>query len=241
MHRKLPLTLTLLLLDQEMRRLSYPATRKRRSERGARLVRAPSRACVSVEPGGRFEDRNLPRGWGSGSDGWRGTGGRPSRGTFRGVPSVPASTGVGAAGPVALWSICQGAHATRPGGPDPPRVAGSRAGSMRRQDVSSGTPATVFTSVAPGASLLITGGLAPPPGLVAGSNSSPRYCRLGGQGTSPRSIEAIFPLGTGSQRHAVARPLRDDEATVLVARHLDEQVRRHPVDELGQEAVVDGS
>ncbi len=57
MHRKLPLTLTLLLLDPENRRLSYPATRKRRSERGARLVRVPSRACAPVEPGGRFEDR----------------------------------------------------------------------------------------------------------------------------------------------------------------------------------------
>ena len=104
----------------------------------------------------------------------RGTGGRPSRDR----PSVGSlrsrlRPGFGAAGPVALWSICQGAHATRPGGPNPPRVAGSRAGSMRRQGVSSGTPATVSrpSHLAPLSS--IAGGLAPVSGLVAGSNSTP--------------------------------------------------------------------
>ncbi len=81
MHRKYPLTLTLLLLDQENRRLSYQATRKRRSERGAGLVRVPSRACAPVEPVARFGDRNLPRGWGSGSGGRRVHRARPIVGT----------------------------------------------------------------------------------------------------------------------------------------------------------------
>ena len=204
MHRILPLTLTLLLLDQENRRLSYPATRKRRNERGARLVRVPSRACALVGAGSSLRGPKPPSGVGvrlrrlarpSGESGrrhgklcrqrdvpvlarpppsgwWprakaaasprdrppaagpippfgrcgqrRGTGGRPSR-DRRSVGSLRSRLrpGFGAAGPVALWSICQGAHATWPGGPNPPRVAGSRAGSMRRQGVSSGTPATV--------------------------------------------------------------------------------------------------
>src|SRR5712691_1859758 len=53
--------------------------------------------------------------------------------------------------------------------------------------------------------------------------------------------DPVPAFSAGGERHAVARAVRDPEVAVLAARHLGEEVRPGPVDELHQEAVLEGA
>src|SRR5687768_2910016 len=85
-----------------------------------------------------------------------------------------------------------------------------------------------------------SGHLPTPGGCATGAADSLRW----GSGR-PRGLEptgsglghTVLPLGAGRECQAVARAIRKSEVAVLASGHAVEQIRRRPVDPLGEEAV----